>query len=27
MATRALEAMRAWRDEHAIAAPAALAGA
>jgi len=27
MATRALEAMRAWREEHAIAAPAALAGA
>lgn len=27
MATRALEAIRAWRDEHAIAAPAALAGA
>jgi methylenetetrahydrofolate--tRNA-(uracil-5-)-methyltransferase len=27
MATRALDAMRAWRDEHAIAAPVALAGA
>lgn len=27
MATRAIDAMRAWRDQHAIAAPAALAGA